>query len=362
MNKVIDKLIIMLFCLVFYIQTRADLYAIVPVLAAVTCSALSSIMERDYFRLAIFTVYIAACVYFSAWLFFIPLLAYDLPRFKKHFWAGLAAVPLAVHYNNLPPVSFFSIGLFIVLSRLMNLRTTDVERIRQEYIVLRDSTKEFSLQLEGKNRELMERQDYEINLATLEERNRIARDIHDSVGHLLSSSILQTGALMAGCQDKGLAESLKALHATLVQGMDSIRESIHDLHDDAVDLYSETRTLINGFRLCPVYLDFDIANSPDKKIKFAFIAILKEALANIIKHSDASQVHVTLREHPGLYQLIVADNGSPKALNPDDGIGLKNINDRVNSLGGNMHISSDTGFVLFVSVPREDFYENCNRG
>jgi len=50
--------------------------------------------------------------------------------------------------------------------------------------------------LRQKNRELIEKQDYEIRLATLNERGRIAREIHDHVGHLLSRSILQIGALM----------------------------------------------------------------------------------------------------------------------------------------------------------------------
>ena len=51
--------------------------------------------------------------------------------------------------------------------------------------------------MEQKNKELLEKQDYEIQVATLNERNRIAREIHDSVGHLLSRSILQLGALKA---------------------------------------------------------------------------------------------------------------------------------------------------------------------
>lgn len=52
---------------------------------------------------------------------------------------------------------------------------------------MRDTTKEIAMQLKQQNRDLMEKQDYEINIATLNERNRIAREIHDNVGHLLSA-------------------------------------------------------------------------------------------------------------------------------------------------------------------------------
>ena len=58
-------------------------------------------------------------------------------------------------------------------------------RVEQEYRKTRDDSKERNLLLHEKNRSLIEKQDYEIYTATLQERNRIAREIHDNVGHLL---------------------------------------------------------------------------------------------------------------------------------------------------------------------------------
>ena len=357
-----DKPVIFLFCLVFYIQNTADLYVIVSVIIAITCSALNSFFDNDYFRLISFVMYIVACIYLSGLIFFMPFICYDMLLLKWQGLVFLAAVPLAVNFSRFSSITQFLLILFIVLAGLMKYRTTSSEKVQCEYIQLRDSAKEFSLQLESKNQELMERQDYEINLATLQERNRIARDIHDSVGHLLSSSILQIGALIARCQDEEFKESLSTLKSTLSEGMNSIRDSVHDLHDESLDLYIETNALINDFGFCSISLDYDIEGSTDKKIKYAFIAIIKEALSNIIKHSDASQVRITLREHPALYQLIIKDNGTKQVLNSEGGIGLKNIMDRVNSLSGIVNISSESGFVVFISVPKEMSYENCNRG
>ncbi len=362
MNKLLDKLMLFLFCLVFYLQNTSNLYLIVPVIIAITCSALNSILENDYLRLTSLVMYVITCIYLPDFLFFIPLIVYDILWSRWQVLVLLTAIPLIVNHDLIPSITCLLIVLLIALAWLMKYRAQSAEKIRHEYIELRDCAKEFSLHLEGKNQELMERQDYEINLATLQERNRIAREIHDNVGHLLASSILQIGALMARCQDETFRENLDILKNTLSQGMNSIRDNIHDLHDESLDLYSETRALIDHFCFCPVSLDYDIENNPDRKIKYAFIAIMKEALANIMKHSDASQVHITLREHPVLYQLIVRDNGSQKAMNPEGGIGLKNIMDRVNSLGGNVNISNDNGFMVFISVPREGSYENRNRG
>jgi signal transduction histidine kinase len=226
-----------------------------------------------------------------------------------------------------------------------------LDKLRSEYIEMRDSTKEFSLRLERKNKELMEKQDYEIHLATLGERNRIARDIHDSVGHLLSNSILQTGALIATCADDELREKLKTLNTTLVTGMETVRSSIHDLYEESVDLYAEVKALCDGFDFCPVTFEYDMDSSPDKKIKYALLSVVKEALSNIIRHSDASLVSVALREHPALYQLSIRDNGSRKPAD-GEGLGLNNIGQRVESLGGLSNTGYDNGFVVFVSIPK----------
>lgn len=73
-----------------------------------------------------------------------------------------------------------------------------------------------------------------MRLATLNERNRIAREIHDNVGHLLSRSLLQVGALQVVNRDETVRQGLDTMRDTLSGAMDSIRRSVHDLHDESV--------------------------------------------------------------------------------------------------------------------------------
>ena len=77
-----------------------------------------------------------------------------------------------------------------------------------------DDSTERDLLLTEKNRTLMEKQDYEIYTATLRERNRIAREIHDNVGHLLSRSILLAGAAKTVNRDETLSPTLDSLDQT----------------------------------------------------------------------------------------------------------------------------------------------------
>ena len=76
---------------------------------------------------------------------------------------------------------------------------------------LRDNSHELAMLLTEKHRELLQKQDYEVRLAMLSERGRIAREIHDHVGHLLSRSILQVGALLATQKDEGTRSALSVI-------------------------------------------------------------------------------------------------------------------------------------------------------
>ena len=350
-DKYIDKATVFVLCAVFYIAYRMDIYIVVPLIIVVILSAFLSYVDDGRVKLLTAVVYFAVTVFYPVFLFFLPVIVYDVFHTKYQAGLLLAIVPAGIGFQTLPPEVCVFIVLFTGLSYLMKRRSMMLEKIKSDSVALRDTTKEFSLQLERKNKELMEKQDYEINLATLNERNRIARDIHDSVGHTLSNAILQTGALMATCQDEALKENLKTLKDTLVTGMDSVRSSVHDLYEESIDLYTETKRLCDGFDFCEIALDYDMDSNPDKKMKYTLLSVVKEALSNIIRHSDATQVNVTLREHPALYQLIVRDNGTKKDMS-GDGIGLNNIAQRVEAVGGLVNIGYDNGFTVFVSIPK----------
>ena len=94
-----------------------------------------------------------------------------------------------------------------------------------------------------------------------------------------------------------------------------------------------------------------------KEIKYCFISITKEALSNVIKHSNASRVVLLMREHPALYQLCIEDNGTvsgrTSSQSTTSGIGLVNMQERVWTLNGTFQTMNDRGFKIFVTIPKE---------
>lgn len=218
-----------------------------------------------------------------------------------------------------------------------------------------DSGEEKALLLSEKNKALAEKQNSEIYAATLRERNRIAREIHDNVGHVLSRTILLTGAVKTVNKDQNLAPMLDGLDDSLNSAMDSIRSSVHDLHDEAINLQEELKRIIRDFKYCKVELEYDVSDKMDSNAKYCYTCVVKEALSNIMKYSGATYVKITVREHPALYQLCVEDNGRGGTENMDKntGIGLKNMQDRVQALNGTLRIEGEKGFRIFAMIPKE---------
>lgn len=359
MNKLIDKVVIFIISFSLYMPTAKDIYLVVPILIAIILSALISYVEKDNFTISIFTLYLLGCLFLPGLLFFLPLFCYDVVLIRfKWLWLLCFLPVIATTTSDFLSLSW-QVSALILVAYVLKHRSNGFESLAKTYHNLRDNSKEISLQLERKNHELLEKQDYEINLATLRERNRIARDIHDNVGHLLSRSILQVGALLAINKDEVTKESLKLIKNTLSEAMDSIRSSVHNLHEESINLEAEIQKLVDNFNFCSIKLQYDMETSLEKNIKYCFIAVTKEALSNIIKHSNATEVLVVLREHPGFYQLVIQDNGSNSNYNSENGIGVKNIIERVTAIGGNVNISSNSGFRIFISLDKQVHKSKC---
>ena len=316
-----------------------------------------------------FVIFGLCSLWFSDLLLFFPLLLYQTLS-AELFPLAVAELPLwgfLVFQINRFPAVLCLLGIFgFILSFFLWLYAGKYQALYQDFHQIRDDSEEHTLLLSEKNKALLEKQDYETYAATLRERNRIAREIHDNVGHVLSRSILMTAACKTINKDEALAPLLENLEASLNDAMNSIRSSVHDLHDDAVDLEDAIKGLVKDFTFCPIALTYDMSRQVPREVKYSLISITKEGLSNVMRHSNADSVNILLREHPALYQLCIEDNGtsgneipdiqtesdSDKMNNISDGMGLSNIRDRVKSLGGTVQITQEKGFRIFVTIPK----------
>ncbi|PDZ06665.1 sensor histidine kinase [Bacillus cereus] len=197
--------------------------------------------------------------------------------------------------------------------------------------------------------------------AVLEERNRISCDLHDSIGHGLTSVIVQLQALPYILK-KDAAEADISLKTTLEVARHCLQDVRTVVHQMAVDeaglgliaLQSLVKQVREQGRLdIALTIDGSIS-SLNTEISESLYRILQEALTNVIRHAHASHVDVVVSESEGVLIMSVTDNGI-WANNTTilSGLGLSSMKARSERAGGTLriHTVNPHGLKLVVSIP-----------
>lgn len=338
----------------------------------------------------ILAVYILSGIFFAPSFFMLPYAAMVF-RKRKYTVSRMAAalVGIAVFVDCILKLKHIApgFGRYLWLTKLQDIILNDILEVvllmafaimfsyfteqllgyQMKLHSMRDASMEHDMLMEQMNHQLIEKQNAQIYNATLKERNRIAREIHDNVGHMITRSILQVGAIGVINTDEKLKAPISDLKSTLDTAMDSMRKSVHDLYDESVDLRQALAKLKPTDSAFAFSLEYDCEDDVPRDVKYAFIAIAKEAVNNAVKHSNGDEIRIIVREHPAFYQLEIMDNGTTadeRRLSGEtgDGIGIKNIKERVAAIGGTMRIKADDGFMIFVTLMKKKGtgHENSN--
>lgn len=255
-----------------------------------------------------------------------------------------------MYLAGIDPLLAFAVSVLALHLGVSEVISRDVERALESE---EDRERGMEILMRQHREDSKVKQDAEVREATLRERNRIAREIHDNVGHSLSRALLMVGAINAVNRDENLKEPIDNLKETLSEAMTNIRTSVHDLYDESIDLERSLTALVEGFTFCPVRLDVEVGDHMGKNTKYCILSIVKEALSNTANHSNATHVNVTVRSHEKIYQLLIEDNGTKSFHGDGTGIGIDNMRDRVTALKGTIYCSNDNGFRIFATIPRE---------
>lgn len=351
MNRLFEKLAIILICMVSFADADSSAGPVAALLIALTVSSVAQLYPRSRLTLLLLAGCGAICGIFPEMFRMMPLLLYDA-LWEKKWWLTLTSLTVFLSGYELTPMFIVASGCAVTI--IIYLRVSKLEEAVSKLQLLRDEVTEKNMRLKNQNDVISRAQDSEIHIATLKERNRIAREIHDNVGHMLTRSLLQAGALIIINKDDALKEPLKSLKSTLDSAMTSIRQSVHDLHDDSIDLkkaIEDSVSAVDG--RFTVKLDYDLSDKTAGKIKLCILGIVKEGLSNAVKHSSGDKITISVQEHPGFYRLTLEDNGRCSEIG-ETGIGLSNMRDRAAGVGGMISFTpSDKGFRIFMSVPKQ---------
>lgn len=347
---IIDKLIIYIVCILLSLKEYGEYVTIVLALIFLSLTSFYMAAKQDTIKSVFMVIYLLTFMLYPSGIMFLPLFLYDWLEDKKVWQLVICLFTLLYYVEKVHISGVFLVLIFLVI--YLFYKTKDLSLSRKQKILLRDQEAEKQLLLEKKNELLYHQMENQVHMAILTERNRIAREIHDHVGHMISSCILQVGAITTIVKKEEEKALLRQLKGTMDEAMNQIRSSVHNIFDESVDLKAEMEKTIMILEKFHVDFLYDVSEEMEKDIKFSILAVVKEATNNIVKYSNGDKVVIQFREHPAFYQLLISDNGTNK-ISSTSGMGLNSMSERIEKLQGIFRINNEDGFEIFVSIPKK---------
>lgn len=200
------------------------------------------------------------------------------------------------------------------------------------------------------NQKLLRAQEEVEHMAKVAERERIARDLHDILGHTLSMIAIKS-ELAAKLAEKDTARAIQEIRDVERISRDAlaqVRSTVRGYH--APSLQSELQQATVALKAAGISLQCDVpaTNLPSSHESVLALA-LREGVTNVIRHARAHSCRVHLRQMNGTCELEIKDDGCGQVA--PEGLGLAGMRERVQALGGSLQRDISNGTRLLVSLP-----------
>lgn len=323
------------------VEPHSDMLTIATFLLALSSTSLSYwLSERaPSFACVPSVLFCVVAAVIPQSVLFLPLMAYDLGSAKLTghkssvlqgntqvtiHWVWIVPILVTLftrsaHKSSLENLILLTLTLFSALCCIAGMQSQRIVTLQQHIHRTSDEARQSERWWHTQLLQNSLEQEQHIRIATLAERTRIAREIHDNVGHMITRTILQTQALSVVAQsmnDSRTAQDFQSVQHSLNEAMTLIRQSVHDLEDSGTDFQSQISaaaySLNNVYPTLHIDLDNAIPHAP-AAVTRNFISIIHESLTNAIRHAHAEYVQISLQDFPAFWQLVILNPYHPTA-------------------------------------------------
>lgn len=186
-------------------------------------------------------------------------------------------------------------------------------------------------------------------LAAIAERERIARDLHDVLGHTLSLIVLKAelAVKLSGIDSERAVREMREVEQVARATLQDVRIAIRGYRTTLVEEADRARSMLKAAR---VDARLEIADTPlAQPVEEALALALREAVTNVVRHAGATRCTIHTRPADDHIVLDVQDDGRGIAAAP--GLGLRGMRERIESLGGTVTLRAERGTRLSVTLP-----------
>lgn len=189
--------------------------------------------------------------------------------------------------------------------------------------------------------------------AVIEERTRLARDMHDTLGHDLMACVMQLEMAERQDQIEDIKDHVQSAKSSVRAALGEIRKVVRTLRSDQeIKHISQLDDLVHRFKASSgikVLYDRNNFESYSDQDLDVLYRVIQEALTNVMKHAKASLVHIKLHNEDQAIKLTLRDNGQGKHQD-HKGFGLKGMQERLKRVEGELNFYNDNGFVIDVII------------
>ena len=223
----------------------------------------------------------------------------------------------------------------------------------------KDKINSLNEQLQAANRELESYAAESEKLAQTRERNRLAREIHDTLGHTLTGIIagIDAASAVADVSPDVLKQYLSVVSDVARQGMTDVRRSVNELRPDALeqgDLLSAINKMISQMSAtskAKITLDNSAGRLSFGEDEGEVIyRIIQESITNSIRHGKADMIVIRITREYNIMMIEIKDNGID-AENIEPGFGITHMKERLDMLGGEIYVDGSEGFSVVAKIP-----------
>lgn len=212
-------------------------------------------------------------------------------------------------------------------------------------------------------RELLEKLSGHIQRAREDERTKIAREIHDELGGILTTLKMDMGWLTKRMDEPALLERAQAMTRLIMEGLHTARRIAADLRPSALDnlglaaaMEEYAATLLGRLGIAYSFTPPEQEPELDNQRTTAIFRIFQESLTNIVRHAAATSVEIQIARSPDGLDIAISDNGGGMASKRPPGsqsYGILGMQERAKQLGGELTINSTPGHgtTVFLRIP-----------
>ncbi|MGA2019563.1 MAG: sensor histidine kinase, partial [Candidatus Sulfotelmatobacter sp.] len=203
------------------------------------------------------------------------------------------------------------------------------------------------------NKKLIRAQEEIEHLATVAERERIARDLHDVLGHTLSVIILKSelaGKLMDRDPQRA-GNEIREVEQISRQALSEVRDAIRGYRSKG--LSAEFAQAKSTLETAGVAVQCDVVKIPLPALQEGVLSMaVREAVTNVVRHAQARTCRLRLEQQNGSCRLEIEDDG--RGGFAGEGNGLRGMRERVQMLGGTLSCESQAGTKLTITLPLKE--------